>query len=904
MHKDRLALQFPGLYHESQQTGKKLKLLVANFKTWDRQFNALWDRLECKKAKPLPNKRYFSLQKELKPLLAWDNVRDMRSYWFAKPQDQRELAWRDLMMAVMRYHPGRAAQVLEATLEPRVTPHWAVADVFCFVVRRTSELPPQHRAAQQAALPGLLLYLLRSSSPRDFRLQQWVIGQILSDCEPDVVAEIYLELRRYMHPLHWNTKLKIAGRLTVASKHKLVALQLLEEVLKDGRVDVNDRRCAALATELLTLPPRWKLGRESPAEVQMLAEVFERIVSLGLSPNLITYTAMIRALCLTNQLDTAWKVYNSMRDQGVAMDPHIFSIMLNGAKTAGSLDSTIRIIEDAPAEVLHKSYTWNDLMHTIFLAATREARIQPNNREVAVPAFNSMLQVYAKFFKLGPLQALIPTNLYDQGSRPEVLDPWEWKEKMALLIDKLPVSPQSQLVEPGVDTLGIMLLGYINSFADPAPVMSFYSHFRHLLKNRNPIAVALASHSTFPYDVVLKAITGHHGMLRVSLDIVSDMIRDAAGSATAPKSPPEPQTIPSATKTTDPENHASAAGDGQGQPATAKRNPKKKFTNGAFHHPPPSVYTWSILLSAFARQRHPRYGARLIQVMRSHGIEPNRVTWNMLVSGYARVQDAPRVLAALSKLNQAGFHPDRYTVRGVGRLREPDAVLARLEQRAIERDAELDAERWKLVDEADRLRWRELLRERRRKKAGKPWRAAPTEKEEDVEDAAEQDEVVRMTRRQRQRERWKKAARKQWRKHWRRRVVNVAKRRKVQPELASRRMWTYPWLRGLAPRLQREGTAPESTSTATMGDIDGTLEDDMSAMNLDAALQMYEDHASKPKRRRRTSRKKRPKAGGQELNTPAVDKHSKSGAGEAGEAGPPQRADSEKDGSGGEPPKE
>lgn len=158
-----------------------------------------------------------------------------------------------------------------------------------------------------------------------------------------------------------------------------------------------------------------------------------------------------------------------------------------------------------------------------------------------------------------------------------------------------------------------------------------------------------------------------------------------------------------------------------------------------------------------------------------------------------------------------------------------------------------------------------------------------------------------MTRRQREREKWKKKARKEWRLQWRRRVVTMAKRRKVRPELAHGRLWTRSWLRGLADPLQGKGTAPDTTSTAAIGDVGGTPEDGMPAMDLDAAMQMYEDHASKPKRRRRGSEKKRPKAEGQELNTPAVDEHSRS---EAGEAGPPQRADGEKDGSGGEPPKE
>ncbi|KAK4244914.1 hypothetical protein C7999DRAFT_16868 [Corynascus novoguineensis] len=649
---------------------------------------------------PQASKAVKGILKTFEEFLALNTVEEMRSSWLAISPEKREKDWMYLMKAVMDFHPESAALVLEATVEPSTTPAWAVADVFAFLNRWSSTLPDDSRRSQQAQLPGLLLHLLRNSPPNHYQFYQWVLGQTLSVSDPDTAAEIYSALRHSNHFMHYNTKLKIAGCLTRSSKYKLAALKVFEEVLKDPQVDVNDRRCAALATELFTLPQSWKDGRESPVEVQLLAEAFERVVGLGLSPNVVTYTAMIRSLCLTNQLDTAWKIYDVMRSHGTTPDPHVFCILLNGAKQAASLDSAIRVIEEATADTFRISYFWNDILHTILLVAAEEATSRPvmRGQPIAIPAFSSMLRIYAKFFRLEPLQTLVQMNLREilaEDDNPSHELDLNWKQKLAILIDQLPVSPPDELVEPGVDTLGIMLLGYIKSFSTPHPVLSFYSHFRNLLKSRDPIATSLASHSTLPYDVVLKSVTDNTGMLRVGIDIVNDMLRDAAASAAAVK----PQPADSDTITT------SVAGS-DANPETKELGPMATTTTSAtaaenltlptFHHPPPSVYTWSILLLAFSRQRNLREVERLLLAMRRHGVEPNRVTWNTLLTGHAKRGNERGVVAVVDRLDAARYHPDRYTVTAVGKLHRPERALTHLEERAAAREGE----RWAEVEEA------------------------------------------------------------------------------------------------------------------------------------------------------------------------------------------------------------
>ncbi|KAK3301282.1 uncharacterized protein B0H64DRAFT_383125, partial [Chaetomium fimeti] len=623
---------------------KKLDSRVAQFERWDKNMRIVFNRLNGVKTTPSTEDETEGME-TLERLLTSDTVEDMRSSWLAiPPQDRDTDKWLDMMMAAVDSRIERTAMVLEATAEKGLTPSWAVADVFAALAVWYAKLPEGSQKDQQTQLPRLLVHLLRNSRRGYYRFHQYAIGLTLSGCEPDAVAEIYSAIQALDHPLHWNTKLKIAKSLTQKTKHKLAALRVFESLFDDPKADVHGRRCAALATELFALPEDWDY-RRSPVEVQLLAEAFERVVGRGLSPNIVTYTAMIRALCLTNQLDAAWKIYEVMRNSGTTPDPHVFSILLNGAKRALRLDSVIRIMEEATPDALQTPYIWNDLVHTILLAADEELPAASIGKDtIPLPAFSTMLQVYSKFFDLKPLQKLIPA-----GS-PEPADNatgWAWKEKLAPLIEQLPVSSPDKLVEPGLETLGIMLVGYIRNLPTTQHVMEFYSHFRKLLHDRDPLAIKLVMHNTLPYDVVLDFISTRPGMLNVALDIVQGMLRDAFSSTMA---------LRQSLAESDPEEPGQSESPEPGTPA-------------AYRHPAPSVHTWTILIRTFCWQAHPETAIRMIRIMRRHGVEPNHVTWHGLLNSYAKRQAVAPVMAVLDQLDKAGYQPNQHTIRAIAKLR-------------------------------------------------------------------------------------------------------------------------------------------------------------------------------------------------------------------------------------------
>ncbi|KAK4122324.1 hypothetical protein N657DRAFT_535849, partial [Parathielavia appendiculata] len=556
----------------------------------------------------------------------------------------------------MHFHPDRTAQVLEATFKKEVVSvalDWEVTDVICFIARWTSQLPESDRRTREAALPGLVLYFLRNTPPKWLQLHQWVLGQAISVCNASTAAELCEALEKNSHELHFNTKLKLAHRLSKEREYTLMALRLLKSVISKDGLSANDRRCAALATSLLQLPPTWGEGRAPLVEMTLIAEVFEQLVGLGFSPNPITSTGLIRSLCLADQLDTAFKVYDVMRGQW--SDYRVFPYLLSGAARTGSLEAVIRVLQDAPVKVLEKRDVWHEVIHTIHSAAKKEAKIKRYKYADGNPAFHSMLRVYCKFFDLAPLQRLIPLNLHrylEEGDRNRNIERWDWEAKLAVFVDRLPILPRGEAVAPSIRTLGTMLLGYARSFPQTRRAMEFYSHFRKLLREGDSTAIRLLRQTTLPYDIVLKSLSERTGMLRVMTDIVRDMLKDATSSVLTLRREAKPATLE-----------------------------LKEPTIVPFYHPPPSVCSWSILLYAFSRERGARNAARILDLMRENGIQPNRVTWNTVASGYGRTQDSKRLAGALYLLEADGYHPDRHTVRAVAKLRQYQDILDQMEDR-------------------------------------------------------------------------------------------------------------------------------------------------------------------------------------------------------------------------------
>ncbi|KAL2115764.1 hypothetical protein VTJ04DRAFT_10019 [Mycothermus thermophilus] len=706
----------------SLEAGIRLKPLIKDLEVWDKGFRKCWERLLTSGC-PIPEKvphDYWSPELEmLDSLLACESTENMTARWLEIDATDRRDFWPLLMLECIKFYPNRVYDVFRATFDSHMSPPWVVVDIFCFLILAPMRLPRRRREPEQAKLAPLLLHVLRNSGPMQYWLRQWVLGKLFAVCSPDTAATLFRELKLKQHVLHWNTRLRAASVFASDTKYKLAAVELLEEIVKEDKLPLYDRRCAALATAILTLPPGTGKGQAGPVDVQVVIEAFERMVELGLSPNIVTCTAMLRSFCESGQLDSGWKIYDMLKSQGLPLDAYVFSTLLSSAKRANDLDMVIRVLEEVPPNIWQDSVMWNELLDTIHKLAAVEVRIEAGVK-YPIPGFNTMLQLYSRFFKLDPLLHLIPEKFGSGPGFSEVDDDrCEWKFRLSSLLDALPVRPPDDLVEPDVRTLTIMFTAYVRSFATAYPILAFYSRFRNSLRQLDPLAVSLATGTTIIFDAILHALCAHAGMLRVAVDIVNDMIADSTSSKSSAKpilgkttrrnvklpvrnfdDPPDP--IPAGHMASNAFTEDANGGDQGSGFAKDGSAPQPKQSNDnkphlpEFRPQPPSVHTWSILMQAFLNHGQPHQAIRVLRIMQAHGVRPDLVTYNMLIHRYSSVRNVQRVIELLKELGSAGFYPDAHSFRYVSKLSDPKPALDLMESMATERYAA----RWEEIEKS------------------------------------------------------------------------------------------------------------------------------------------------------------------------------------------------------------
>ncbi|KAK3684866.1 hypothetical protein B0T22DRAFT_201114 [Podospora appendiculata] len=627
---------------------KEWKQARQSFQVWGVKFVDAWSRLRRKRRVPnyQPENSGF---KQLKRLLNRGDVEAMRERWqTVYSKEKRARAWPHVMVCALGWVPERAHEVLHAIYEEDVAPYYAVEDTMRFCAERASMLSDDQRPEYGKALSLVLLHVLRNSPKGLLRFRQNTIFQSIRHADPETVAEIHSKLRNLGHPLRVFTKLQIARFSADSIPHKSVALGIAQELVADGVLNMNGPLGAALATTLLKFPREDQSAREDEDREGQFgpADVYDALVACGMRPNLINYSAMIRNFCLSEELDAARLVFDLMEKQQIAPDAQLFSILSHGSKLRLDLNSLRHVLTNMEKAGIRDAVVWNDFLQSIYLTALQEMKLKRIKPPRVVTAFPFMAKAYSMYFKTGPLQELLPSNLQTHLQDADSMcgnESYhaEWIRTVTPLLNGVPAVPPEELLTPGSDTLSIMLLGYVKGFSKVYNIIAFYSHFRNLIRAGNPVAVKLVQdNGSMIHDIIIKSLLEHYGMLRVSLDVVSDMLKDGAAAAEA---------------------------EAAGREDTVPR------------HPMPSVYTWSILLNGFMYNKQHKQGEAILKMMCQNGVEPNQVTWNTLAAGYARDQGARKVASALQRMEMAGFKANGHTMRAFSYLNNQAAALRDME---------------------------------------------------------------------------------------------------------------------------------------------------------------------------------------------------------------------------------
>jgi len=595
---------------------------------------------------------------QLKQLLRYDeNVEDMRERWQKLSPHKRDQRWPSVMSKCLRYAHHRLPQILEATFEQGISRHYIVRDVLDYLAEQKRYVSKNEQQAYADSLVDTLLYVLRNSKPGYMELKQNTIFNIIKLASVKKVSELYVGFGNSGQRILFHTKLQFASRFAKDGECRPLALDLLTELVRVDGLDINSTLGNALASSLLSIPNRDpgrvpdKIRATLPPALRV--QIYETLLDLGLNPNIINFTAIMQNLCESRELPTAWDIYNLMLSQGIELDDWVYLVLLRGSKNIEDHVSAHRVIAKVKEKGIHNPTIWNEALHTLFVTAltyTQKRNIKPPR---VVPVFPMMLVGYSKLFDTAPLQKFMTTDIKDHfsglpaggfGMGVSGGPLWGWVKSVWPIVASMPTGYPT--LQPGMDTLYIMLLGYVKGFSKPYSIVAFYSHFRNLLKAGDPLACQFVKEKgPMLHNVVMKALCEYHPMLRVGLDVLSDMLKDTIEeSEQADQSPDAPP-----------------------------------------RHPAPNIYTWSILLNGFMFHKQFKQGERILAMMREHGIQPNTATWNQLLGGYTRTQQASKAVGVLQRMEREGCVPDAFTTRAFSYLTNQEGALKMMEVMAERR---------------------------------------------------------------------------------------------------------------------------------------------------------------------------------------------------------------------------
>lgn len=574
---------------------------------------------------------------------------EMRAQWPSTAPERMKKTHRDgslaLLSAAVRYVPDKVHMVFEAAIaSPYGLPYWyVVEDVLELLARRLrviSDEKVKTLAAQKLAQLAARILQLRGKGTIQF--SQFTIQSILDELPTDLIESWYSQLLEAGCVLHPFTEVNFASRLAKSSPTKALSAQVLMRLQQAKLLDINSPMAASVVTTILSFTKEELAKLDGNAATP--ADLFRDLHTAGLIPNVITYTTIIRGLCLKQDLETALDVFEVMQQHGVQPNEWTYSILLHGCKMCCDWTSFADIALQACNANIRDNVVWNEVLHGIYICCLKQVE-EGRPKRASLYAMNSF---YSRIFDATPIRPFITGRLAEMGQH--VGQQQHFPEPLRRLAAEIPALPPNQLNSPGPDTLGILLLSIIRSLPMPYDVVVFYSQYRQMLKQGHPIARRMVQErGSLIHDIVLRNLIKWPGTLRVALDILQDMMRDSKGLASTGAQSLVPNREGSVQ---DSEENTNAEPEQSSDPLSAP-----------IPHPAPSVYTWTVLIHGFMRARQPQDAEYIMTLMRKNGIEPNRVTWNTLAAGYAKMQKVPEAVNAMRRLESEGHEADDWTMR-------------------------------------------------------------------------------------------------------------------------------------------------------------------------------------------------------------------------------------------------
>ncbi|KAI1806811.1 hypothetical protein F4811DRAFT_509382 [Daldinia bambusicola] len=546
------------------------------------------------------------------------DVEAMKEVWQRQDQTRRGYLWPRAIVSTFRSHLSTIPNLIRATFESSWCPNYIVEDVV-YLLSRTLD-NGQTSKSDRWQVVELVFFLLKNSTPRYMILEQMAIWKVLSSIPTERLVEFHESLESMEHPLSHQTLLHFASRFARSSKHKVQAAEVLYSLASVPGFNINSPASISVCTTLLSVQEGKLPGNHAAPD-----ELFKMLLDAGFQPNILTLATLMRNFCIRGRVEVALDIFDLLKNYGIEPDPHIFSILINGAKQALDIQSLSRIAFMIERRKAWFIYLVNDFLDFIYQynESLREHRRRQRKTDTA-RAWRLMVQVYLKFFKSAPLQRLTLFPLEKLlFRRPEQVSPK--LRQMDEFASYLKPLPDVLLLDPDSTTLGLMFRVHFWTIQRPEPLKMYYKYFiEQLTKGDRIITEVVKDQGTMVFDTFLRDFMQFKSTFKKGLWIVQNM-HDRA-------------------------------------------NREKERLGKNILHPQPSVHTYTILITALRNHQHTQGVIVTLNMMIKEGIVPNIVTWNTVIGALLQKGYLEEAVRVMQNLKHIGVESNARTIQEITKV--------------------------------------------------------------------------------------------------------------------------------------------------------------------------------------------------------------------------------------------
>jgi pentatricopeptide repeat protein len=570
-------------------------------------------------------------------------------------RDSFPRAWPGLLTLVLRYMPDMAPAFIQASYPKIKPPFYMVADAIHFVMhfcvpgmhvqdkfgsrsKNTKDISPKD-------IVELILDIIPQCNHERTFLSYATIALLLDRIDLQTSYSLFTCLRSFDSDFGLFSPSTFADFFARHGEYES-ALEALELFLNaGGSVEESSFKRAAA-----------KILRRSilhPQGYHDSGYIISRFMDMGSIIGLHFQTTLIANAFDSKDAPTALNIFSLMREQGIEPDAQAYTTLLRGLRASEdeALVDDILGLAWAKIEETKDNFLAAELLYWHYSQHVRSAEQTWDTSEKAKihrAALQQLVTLYTRIFDTAPLEVLN----FGYLAPPREHTPWA-----------------SFDIRPTPFIMALMILAYTRAFVlltenerrsqhGIGTNEQMYQHWHHVASRWTlhpevpewvkELFLQMMTQSSHTHNIFMHALGAQSATLYGAVTILQRM---DAGTV-----------------------NINTSTDTEGQVYRVEEVAR------------PNLFTWSILLNAFARHGQCEAAEKSFQTMQEKGIAPGAAAWNTLVKSYAVRQDYNGVVSALKRKEAAGFGMDRGVVRVLTRIKNPDALKALLHREVDSRD--------------------------------------------------------------------------------------------------------------------------------------------------------------------------------------------------------------------------